>query len=52
MSSKKALKKHPTIEIYFHLACAYSNKEMAEEGLSCLVTAIEKGLKTQKSSYP
>ncbi|HQV66809.1 MAG TPA: tetratricopeptide repeat protein, partial [Saprospiraceae bacterium] len=43
---KKALKKTPNDpEIYFHLACAYSNKEMANEGLSCLVTAIEKGLK-------
>ena len=43
---KKALKITPNDpEIYFNLACAYSNKEKADEGFECLRTALEKGLK-------
>ncbi len=43
---KKALQTTPNDpEIYFNLACAYSNKEKADEGFDCLRTSIEKGLK-------
>ncbi len=43
---KKALKTAPDDpEIFFNLACAYSNKEKAEDGFKCLRTAIDKGLK-------
>lgn len=43
---KKAIKSTPNDpEIYFNLACAYSNKEKAEEGFENLRLALLKGLK-------
>jgi tetratricopeptide (TPR) repeat protein len=49
---KKALKFAPNDpELYFHLACAYSNKENVDEGLKHLKISIEKGLKDHTAIF-
>ena len=43
---KKALDIEPNDpEIYFHMACAYSNLEKTREGFDCLKKAVKYGLK-------